>query len=86
METPWQLLETHCGGARKLVIAAPYIKKQALLRLLAVVSNVASITCVTRWSPNDIVVGASDLACRGLITERGGKFKLHSSLHAKYYR
>lgn len=86
METPWQLLARHCGGARKLVIAAPYIKEEALSLLLAVASSAASITCVTRWVPNDIVVGASDLSCRNVVADRGGRFLLHTSLHAKYYR
>ena len=86
MSTPWELLETHCRDKGQLVIAAPYIKGEALSRLLALVPDAASITCVTRWTPNDIMVGASDLVCRRLVTERGGRFRLHSRLHGKYYR
>ena len=86
MPTPWDLLEACCGNARELVIAAPYIKLDALHRTLALVSDGASITCVTRWTPNDVVAGASDVMCHSLVTERGGVFKLHTRLHAKYYR
>ena len=68
------------------MVAAPYIKVEALDRLLTVISTAASITCVTRWGPNDIAVGASDLACRCIVAERGGIFRLNPSLHAKYYR
>ena len=42
--------------------------------------------CFTRWTPLDIQVGASDIACRTLIKNRGGSFRLHNQLHAKYYR
>ena len=44
------------------------------------------MTCVTRWLPGDIAMGVSDVAVRQLILDRGGVFRLHPSLHAKYYR
>ena len=86
MTSPWKLLEMHCGDKDQMVIAAPYMKEEALSRLLDLVPDTSSIICVTRWSPNDIVAGVSDIACRRVVTERGGMFRLHSSLHAKYYR
>lgn len=75
-----------CSEARNLVIAAPYIKSDALNRILADVSPTACLTCVTRWTPHDLTAGASDTECRTIITERGGLFRLHPALHAKYYR
>ena len=42
--------------------------------------------CVTRWTPHDLAVGASDAECRNLVMDIGGSFRLHPSLHAKYYR
>lgn len=86
MTRPWELLEMHCRGQDQMVIAAPYIKEKALGRLLDLVPNASSITCVTRWSPKDVLAGASDIVCRRVITERGGTFRLHNRLHAKYYR
>lgn len=75
-----------CSGAQYLIIAAPYIKVDALTKILADVSEAASLICVTRWNPHDLVVGASDTECRTIVTELGGSFRLHPSLHAKYYR
>ena len=86
MTIPWEMLETHCRGKYQMVIAAPYIKEEALGLLLDLVPDASTIICVTRWSPNDILAGASDIVCRRLVIERGGKFRLHSNLHAKYYR
>lgn len=83
---PGDALSSLCSGAQDLVIAAPYIKADALARVLADASPTASLTCVTRWNPHDIAVGASDTECRTIVTERGGSFRLHPSLHAKYYR
>ena len=80
------LFTRYCTNAQTLVIAAPYIKVDALSKILSVVNADASLTCVTKWTPRDIAVGASDLACRDLVLDSGGSFKLHSSLHAKFYR
>ncbi len=83
---PGSVLSRLCSGAQRLVIAAPYIKADPLTRMLSDVSPAASLICVTRWNPQDLAVGASDVACRTIVTERGGSFRLHPSLHAKYYR
>ena len=80
------LLTRLCSNAQSLIIAAPYIKADALTRILAEVKPGAFVTCITRWAPHDIAVGASDLECRSLVNGSGGSFKLHPSLHAKFYR
>lgn len=80
------MLSSLCSAAQHLVIAAPYIKADALVRILGEASSAPSLTCVTRWSPHDLAVGASDAECRTIVIERGGLFMLHPSLHAKYYR
>ncbi len=85
-ERPGDILSNDCSGAQDIILAAPYIKADALLRVLKVVDSKASINCITRWNPHDLAVGASDIDCRDIITERGGSFRLHASLHAKYYR
>ena len=83
---PGDILSDFFGKARSVVIAAPYIKANALNLLLSKAEPLVSIICVTRWRPDDLVAGVSDIDCRALITERDGSFKIHSSLHAKYYR
>ncbi len=84
--THGDLLGSLCAGAQRLIIAAPYIKTYALARLLAELDPLATLICVTRWNPHDLAVGASDADCRAIVLRRGGSFRLHPSLHAKYYR
>ena len=84
--TPWDALTDACREADEAVIAAPYIKADALERLLALLPADAALTCVTRWTPRDMLFGASDVDCRAVVLERGGAFRLHPRLHAKYYR
>ena len=83
---PWDTLLERCTGATEAIIVAPYIKAGPLTMVLDRLEAGASIECFTRWTPLDIHAGASDLACRTAVVDRGGSFSLHNRLHAKYYR
>ena len=84
--SPGDLVTRLSSDAQSLVIAAPYIKADALSKVLATVSAEASLICVTKWDPRDLAVGASDVECRSMVIGAGGSFRLHPSLHAKFYR
>ena len=87
VETPLgELLRRICVEAEHIVLAAPYIKADALLRVVGEVSEDASLTCITRWQVEDIAAGVSDLECYSIIRGVGGEFRLHPYLHAKYFR
>ena len=73
-------------GCGELVIVAPYIKAEAIERLLALAANDVQLMCVTRWQTQDMALGASDVQCRQIVLSMGGQFLLHPTLHAKYYR
>ncbi len=85
LERPGDLLLRLCSNARSLVIVSPYIKADALAKVLNSAKHICSLTCITRWTPDDLAVGASDIGCRSMVTEKGGSFRLHPFLHAKYY-
>ena len=82
--TPWDSILRVAIGAQEALLAAPYIKEAALRHVLSHITG--HIRVVSRWTPHDIAVGATDISCRSLVTERGGRFYLHPRLHAKYYR
>ena len=86
MTIPWDLVRSSAVEATTAVVAAPYIKENTLVRLLNSASRLASLTCVTRWSPGDLRAGVSDASVREQVIRRGGTFFLHPTLHAKYYR
>ena len=83
---PWDALLERCTGATEAVIVAPYIKVGPLTTVLDQLRMGASVECFTRWTPLDIHMGVSDLECRTVVVDRGGAFRLHNRLHAKYYR
>ena len=85
-QRPWNLLIQASAQCRRAVIVAPYVKANILSLLLDVAQNLESLTCVTRWKPADVSLGVSDVEVRDLVLAARGKFLLHPTLHAKYYR
>lgn len=86
--TPGDCLEQLCRSTTQILwLVAPFIKQATLKRLLDQVAPEARVNCVTRWRPDEIVAGVSDLEVWLLIQERpNSTLWLRSDLHAKYYR
>ena len=67
-------------------IAAPFIKVQALTRVLECVSDNVDVICIARWRPEDIASGVCDLEIFDIIKARErSTFLIHPYLHAKFY-
>jgi hypothetical protein len=81
-------LEQLCKSTTQILwLVAPFIKETTLKRLLEQVAPAVKVNCVTRWRPDEIVAGVSDLDIWLLIRERpNSTLWLRSDLHAKYYR
>lgn len=77
-----------CDAAeRELVLVAPFIKAWSLSRLLSAVSSQVAVTCVTRWRPDEVAAGVSDLEVLDEIEPRlGASLLLSPRLHGKYFR
>ena len=86
--TPGQAVRTLLDGVeRDLVLIAPFIKSRVLNELLQKVSDQVRIRCVTRWKPDEIAAGVSDLAVFDLLASRDrASLQLLPHLHAKYFR
>jgi hypothetical protein len=79
-----QLLDT---AADRLVLAAPFVKRHVLERLLERVSLQTEVLCVTRWRLEEIAGGVSDLDVWKVVAGRPRtRLLLCHELHAKYYR
>lgn len=76
------------GGARTdVVLVAPFVKNEAFLRVLADVVPEVRLICITRWRPEEIQGGVSDLDVWLTICARpNSSLRLCDSLHAKYFR
>ena len=83
---PWEVLRDAAVGATEVFLAAPYMKLDTLGWILRLIDGSAGLTCVTRWRRGDVASGVSDRECRQVMLQRGEDFRLHQSLHAKYYR
>ncbi len=82
-----QLEQLCSSGQHHIVLTAPFIKAPTLARLLDKVPDSARVQCITRWRPEEIVAGVSDLEVWPLIQKRDQtSLWLRHDLHAKYYR
>jgi hypothetical protein len=83
-----EILHQLCKSATEdLWLVAPFIKVSTLERLLEGVSPNVRLYCVTRWRPEEIAVGVSDLDVWLLLKKRANsQLWLRHDLHAKYYR
>ena len=70
----------------RATVIAPFIKVNALRSLLSILPTSTYVRCVTRWLPQDIAQGVSDLEVLDIIEERGNStLTLVDNLHAKIY-
>lgn len=71
----------------EVVVVAPFIKRIALLRVLASAPPDATVICVTRWRVDELARGVSDIEIYLDLVERGNaRMLLVKELHAKYFR
>lgn len=88
MTTPGvQLQELLRGENAEVLLVAPFIKENVLRRLLEFLASSARVIVVTRWRPDEVAAGVSDLQVFDLLqSHAGARLRLCPRLHAKYYR
>jgi len=82
-----KLLDLCKTASAELILVSPFIKEKALRRLLDQVQEHVKLTCVTRWRPEEVKAGVSDLSVWDIVSSRPlSTLLLMPTLHAKYYR
>ena len=78
-----RLLEEASGH---VILIAPFIKKDALGKLLNHIELTVSVTIVTRWLPDEVAAGVSDTSILDFAEERGNfRILVNRWVHAKVY-
>lgn len=86
MNTPGDDVTSLLSGAqRDVLIVAPFIRSEALTRVLDSIPDGVETTVVTRWRPADVLAGASDLEVFDLAESRSIPLFLRHDLHAKLF-
>ena len=84
------LLQESASKTRgRIFLGAPFVKRRALELILESVPFQVQVTLVTRWRPDEVLAGVTDIEVFDLLLDRGwenSKMYLSDSLHAKYYR
>jgi hypothetical protein len=71
----------------EVLLVSPYVKREALDRVLLECGQDVSVRLVTRWRLEELASGVSDLdAWESVMARRGASWWNHPTLHAKYYR
>lgn len=83
-----ELIDSINKAQHEILIVSPYIKKDVLHVIINnAITDKISITCITRWKPEDVAFGVSDLEIMDLIRNiDNARLMLNPDLHAKYYR
>ena len=82
-----ELLNLCRSSERELILVAPFVKRGVVERVLEVTSDKIALTLVTRWRPEEIAAGVSDLEVFELLEQSDtSKLRLHQQIHGKYYR
>jgi hypothetical protein len=81
-------LRSMCKDAEhSILLVAPFMKATVVTRLLDEVGDRVPVVCVTRWRPDEIAAGVSDLEVWPLFRDHPARtMLLRQDLHAKYYR
>ena len=81
-----QLLTLAAQAERSVTLVAPFVKVATLSRILAAVKPSVPVRLFTRWRPDELVMGVSDLGVWELLDARTqGSVYLCHHLHAKCY-
>ena len=71
----------------EVLLVSPYVKREALDRVLLECGQDVPVQLVTRWRLEELACGISDLsAWESVMVRRGATWWNHPTLHAKYYR
>lgn len=75
------------GGRGPVLLVAPFIKHKVVCRLFEAIGAGAEVAIYTRWRPEEVAAGVSDLEVFDEARRRPGtRLLLCAELHAKYYR
>jgi hypothetical protein len=83
-----EMLISLCSEAQtEILLVSPFIKAPVLQKILTSIKSEVTIKCVTRWFPEEIITGVSDLEVWSIIQSYSdASLWLRNDLHAKYYR
>lgn len=73
------------GAQSSVLIVAPFMRSEALSRLLEIIPAGTETRVITRWRIADLLAGASDLGVYELAEENGVPLYLRHDLHAKLF-
>jgi hypothetical protein len=82
-----RLKQSISDSRQAVILMAPFVKVSIIERLLQSLSPSVRMVVITRWHPDEISLGVSDLDVWLVVKQRDHSvLRLSANLHAKYYR
>jgi hypothetical protein len=82
-----RLLESAGRARQTALLVAPFVKANALARILECICPQPAVTVIARWLPLDIAQGVCDIEIFDLLAARPkSRLLVHPLLHAKMFR
>ena len=80
-----EVISLLADARRDVLIVAPFIRSDALRRILDIIPSGVETVIVTRWRPADLIAGASDLGVFDIAESKAVPLYLRNDLHAKLF-
>jgi hypothetical protein len=81
------LLKLAASSPKAVLLAAPFVKRSVVESIVSRFDTaLTTFDLITRWRPDEIQAGVSDVDVYEVVAGLGGSVYLLDNLHAKYYR
>ena len=78
-----EIIDLIRSAEERIIIFSPYIKYNALSKLLSAKDDEIEITIITSWKPHDIAYGSSDLKIYPFCRDNGYTLLINNRIHLK---
>jgi len=78
-----QITDLIGSATEEIIVFSPYVKYDALLKLLSPINSNTHVTIITSWKPHDVAYGSSDLSIYPFCKDNDHTLLINNQIHLK---
>ena len=78
-----QIADLVGSATEEIIVFSPYVKYDALLKLLSSHNSSTHVTIITSWKPHDVAYGSSDLSIYPFCKDNDHTLLINNQIHLK---
>ena len=78
-----QITDLVGSATEEIIVFSPYVKYDALLKLLSSHNSSTHVTIITSWKPHDVAYGSTDLSIYPFCKDNGHTLLINNQIHLK---